>query len=399
MEAPTWLRHTLDEIIGQIRRLLDVSGCAFQVVDFEAGTIRPAAAWFASDEARDAMTPVLERSYDRERPGVTEAAIERGESLLIADFEAWEGATGVHTRLQEELAPEDARVAWDWYRSSSFISCPVRTAGGRTLGVLAISSRAPQPLLGAEELRLVEVFADLAALALERSELLDREERRRPRGAASSTTRPWRSARRSSSTPCTRRSSSRRRGSSGATKVALRRYEPATGRPAHGRGIGFTDEGQRTRFRVGEGMIGEVARTGRSYVSDPADERPLRALVHRARGHRLVRARPHRARPTPVRRAHRQPHAARLLRRGGARAAGGVRASRPPAPSPTRSTSTASAGSPPPSRAGSSRTAPATSPASSSASSTSRPATTWAAATSSACGRCRAARWRCSWAT
>ena len=62
-EAPTWLRHTLEEIVGQIRRLLDVSGCAFQVVDFEAGLIRPAAAWFASDEARDAMTPVLARPY------------------------------------------------------------------------------------------------------------------------------------------------------------------------------------------------------------------------------------------------------------------------------------------------------------------------------------------------
>ena len=140
--------------------------------------IRPAAAWFASDEARDSMTPVLERPYDRERPGVTEAAIERGEALLLQRFEDWEGAAALRERLQAELEPEVARVAWDWYRSSSFISCPVRTAGGRTLGVLAISSRAPQSLLGAEDLRVVEVFAGLAALALERSELLDREERR-----------------------------------------------------------------------------------------------------------------------------------------------------------------------------------------------------------------------------
>jgi hypothetical protein len=61
-EAPTWLRHTLEEVVGQIRRLLDVSGCAFQVVDFEAGVIRPAAAWFASDEAREAMTAFLNRA-------------------------------------------------------------------------------------------------------------------------------------------------------------------------------------------------------------------------------------------------------------------------------------------------------------------------------------------------
>jgi GAF domain-containing protein len=275
------LRHTLDEIIGQIRRLLDVSGCAFQVVDFEAGTIRPAAAWFASDEARDAMSPVLERSYDRERPGVTEAAIERGESLLIADFEAWEGATGVRTRLQEELAPETARIAWDWYRSSSFISCPVRTAGGRTLGVLAISSRAPQPLLGAEELRLVEVFAGLAALALERSELLDREERRRREEHELNDAALAVSASLEIDAVYTGIVERAAR-LVGATKVALRRYELATADLRTVAAIGFTDEGQRTRFRVGEGMIGEVARTGRPYISDPADEdRFMRSFIER----------------------------------------------------------------------------------------------------------------------
>jgi len=281
VEAPTWLRHTLEEIIGQIRRLLDVSGCAFQVVDFKAGTIRPAAAWFASDEARDSMTPVLERPYDRERPGVTEAAIERGEPLLIADFEEWEGATGVRARLQEELAPETARAAWDWYRSSSFISCPVRTAGGRTLGVLAISSRAPQPLLGAEELRLVAVFADLAALALERSELLDREERR------GREERELNEAARAVSASLEIEAVyaaivEQAALLVGATKVALRRYELATADLRTVAATGFTEEGKRTRFRVGEGMIGHVARTGRSYVSDPADaDRFMQPFVER----------------------------------------------------------------------------------------------------------------------
>ena len=123
MEA-TWLRHTLEEIIEQIRRLLDVSGCAFQVVDFETRTIHPAAAWFATDAVRAAMTPVLARPYDRERPGVTEAAIERGEALLIPRFEAWEGAGPLRERLQAELDPADAKLAWDWYRTSSFLSVP-----------------------------------------------------------------------------------------------------------------------------------------------------------------------------------------------------------------------------------------------------------------------------------
>lgn len=279
MEAPTWLRHTLEEIIGQIRRLLDVSGCAFQVVDFEEGMIRPAAAWFASDEARDSMTPVLERPYDRERQGVTEAAIERGEALLLQRFEDWEGASALHERLQAELEPEVARVAWEWYRSSSFISCPVRTAGGRTLGVLAISSRAPQSLLGAEDLRVVEVFAGLAALALERSELLDREERRgREQRELNEAARAVSASLEPETVYAAIVEQARRL--VGAGKVALRRYELATGDLRTVAALGFTEEGQRMRFRVGEGMIGQVARTGECYVSDPADaDRWVRTFI------------------------------------------------------------------------------------------------------------------------
>jgi GAF domain-containing protein len=280
-EAPTWLRHTLEEIIGQIRRLLDVSGCAFQVLDFDAGMIRPAAAWFASEEARDSMTPVLERPYDRDRPGVTEAAIERGEALLLQRFEDWEGAAALRERLEAELEPEVARVAWDWYRSSSFISCPVRTAGGRTLGVLAISSRAPQSLLGAEDLRVVEVFAGLAALALERSELLDREERR---GREERELNDAARAVSASLEPDTVYVAivEQARQLVGAGKVALRRYELATADLRTVAAIGFTEEGERRRFRVGEGMIGQVARTGESYVSDPADaDRFVRSFIER----------------------------------------------------------------------------------------------------------------------
>ena len=112
--------------------------------------------------------PGRDRGGDRARRVAAPAATSRSGRARPPCARAW----------RRSSSPRSRGVAWDWYRSSSFISCPVRTAGGRTLGVLAISSRAPQRLLGAEELRVVEVFAGLAALALERSELLDREERR-----------------------------------------------------------------------------------------------------------------------------------------------------------------------------------------------------------------------------
>src|SRR3954454_2623783 len=57
--AEAWLHRTLDEILAGVRVLLDVTGCAFQVVDWSRGVIRPAAEWFADDETRQALEAVL----------------------------------------------------------------------------------------------------------------------------------------------------------------------------------------------------------------------------------------------------------------------------------------------------------------------------------------------------
>ncbi|MDX6677384.1 MAG: hypothetical protein QOE31_1436 [Solirubrobacteraceae bacterium] len=173
--SESWLRHTLEEILSQVRVLLDVDGCAFQMIDVQRSHIVQAASWFETAELRAAMEPVLNRPYDPVRGGVTEAAVERGDSVLINDMARWKGAGALRARLRKQLDPEAARMAWQWYRTSTFISCPVRTAGGRTLGVLTLSASPPRAPLSEEHLRVTEVFASLAALALERSELLARE--------------------------------------------------------------------------------------------------------------------------------------------------------------------------------------------------------------------------------
>src|SRR3954469_13966833 len=127
VSSEAWLQQTLEEILARVRRLLDVNGCAFHVVDWERRPIPPPAPWFADEETRAALAAVLTRPYDPDRPGVTEAAIERDESLLIASVDAWPGADALRRRLDEQLDPEAAGRAWAWYRSSSYISCPVRT--------------------------------------------------------------------------------------------------------------------------------------------------------------------------------------------------------------------------------------------------------------------------------
>jgi GAF domain-containing protein len=269
-----WLGETLHEILARIRRLLAVDGCAFQVVDWERRVIRPAASWFADEETRTALEPVLTRPYEPERAGVTEAAIEQGEPLLIASAADWPGAAALRARLRESLDPEAAERAWAWYEGSSFISCPVRTAEGRTLGVLAVSRVRPHPALSAEDLRVTEVFADLAALAIERSQrardlhLLNRAAHEVGRSLEPEAV--------------YRAIVAQARVLTGAPKAMLARFEPATEELRVVAASGFTGEVARTRFRLGEGMIGKVAATGEPYLSNDADAgRFLREFVER----------------------------------------------------------------------------------------------------------------------
>jgi GAF domain-containing protein len=261
--SEAWLQQTLEAILARVRRLLDLDGCAFEVVDAERRLIRPAAAWFADEGTREALDAVLTRPYDAERPGVTEAAIERGEPLLIQSVHDWPGVERLRQRLTEQLEPEAAARAWAWYESSSYISCPVRTADGRTLGVLAISRVHPQPPLTAEDLRVVEVFADLAALALERAHRA-REQEMLNRASQEV-------ARLLEPEAVYRAVVEQALRLTGAPKAMLARYEPATDELRVVASIGFTGDVVHTRFRLGEGMIGRVAETREPYLSDAAD--------------------------------------------------------------------------------------------------------------------------------
>jgi GAF domain-containing protein/GNAT superfamily N-acetyltransferase len=266
-----WLRHALEEIVTQIHRLLDLTGCAFQVVDWKRRHISAAAAWFESDAVRDAFGTVLSRPYEPERAGLTEASIEQGGPLLLTNFEDWPGAERMRTRLEDRLAPETAQLVWSWYRRSSFMACPVRTPGGRTLGALMVSSSAPHRPLAEQDLRVIEVFADLAGLALERSERLAdegaRAEEERALNRASQEV-----GRSLELEEVYRAIASQAARLTGAPKVMLRRFEPAAAELRTVASVGFSDRVARSHIRIGDGMIGRVARTGKPYLSREADQ-------------------------------------------------------------------------------------------------------------------------------
>jgi serine phosphatase RsbU (regulator of sigma subunit) len=161
----------LELVLEHLRRLVRADAALLMAVDRDRTRIAPTASWFSSPELRDALAPTLRRAYDRRRPGLTEATLERGRPLLLPRLEDWEAA--VYPREIADSSP--AGGAWELIRRASVICCPVRTPLGRTLGAIVVLSIDPLRPLERGDLDTVTVIADLAALARERAELLATE--------------------------------------------------------------------------------------------------------------------------------------------------------------------------------------------------------------------------------
>jgi GAF domain-containing protein len=209
---------------------------------------------------------VLSRAYDPERPGITEAAIERRAPLLMSDIEAWPAASALRGRLEEQLPPERARTTWEFYASSALLSCPVEAPDGRMLGVLAMSAAA----FTEEEVRSAGVFADLAGIALDRSELLAREQRRVDEELTLN--RAVQELGRSLELDDLAAAIvDQARVVTGASKAMLTQQEPASRDLRVVCTRGYSDRIRDARFAVGDGMIGRVLETGEPYASREAD--------------------------------------------------------------------------------------------------------------------------------
>jgi GAF domain-containing protein len=268
--SEAWLRQTLDEIVAQLRRLFDLSGCAFQMIDWEQSVIQPTAAWFGFEDVRKVFGAMTSRPFEPERAGLTELAIERRAPLLMGRIEAWHGAQALRRRLYDQLPADAAQVTWHWYRTSSFMACPVRAPDGRMLGVLTLASSPPQRPFDGEDLRTAEVFADLAGIALDRSQLLAREERRAREELLLN--RAAREVARSLELDDVYRSIvDQAIVLSGASFAILTRQEPASRDLRVVCEHGASERIKRARYVAGEGMIGRVAETGEPYVSREAD--------------------------------------------------------------------------------------------------------------------------------
>lgn len=158
-------------VLEHLRRLVRADAALLVTVDRDRKTIEPGASWFSSPELRDALAPAMRRPYDRRRPGLTEATLERGRPLMLPRLEDWEAGSYLRDVVSSSSTPR----AWELIRRASAICCPVRTPLGRTLGAIVVLSIDPLRPLGRSDLDTATVIADLAALARERSELLATE--------------------------------------------------------------------------------------------------------------------------------------------------------------------------------------------------------------------------------
>jgi hypothetical protein len=159
--SPTtpWRERTLARLVQHVRAVLPVSAVTFVTSDATGGA---PAGWYADDDLRAALT-------------VCGARLAHGRPLLLPRVDAWQAATELVDEMAAELGDERAQRAWTALRGASLISCPVRGEFGSPLGALVVASTDRRHPLVKGQLATVEALADLAAISLERTSLLETE--------------------------------------------------------------------------------------------------------------------------------------------------------------------------------------------------------------------------------
>jgi GAF domain-containing protein len=275
--SPTapWRDRTLCRLVDDVRSLLPASAVSFATLADGARDATTVTGWFGSDALRDALCAGA-------GPGPVEAALERSRPLLLPRVDAWQAAPLLLQGLGAALGQERGRRAWHAYRSCSLIACPMRSDLDRPLGVLVIVSDDPAEPLSAEHLRTVEVLASLAALALDRADLLETEA-----GRAREEARLKRAAETLSASleldEVYERVVQQAAAVTGATRALLTRVNSRTGELRTEACVDFS-EGLADRLAsIGAGSFGEVARTRRPVLlsdAEPLSDIGIGSLVH-----------------------------------------------------------------------------------------------------------------------
>jgi GAF domain-containing protein len=257
--------RTLARVVEHARAVLPVSAVAFVTHD-DYPSERRSVSWFSSDELRVAMEPSM-------------SLLARSRPLLLPRVEAWQAAPELMDAINGVLPADQARRAWAILRGASVIACPVRGEFGSQLGVLVVASLNERRPLGREQLPTAEALADLAAMALERTDLLEAEGRRardelRLKHAAEAVS--------GSLDPSEVyvRVAEHAQAVTGATCTLLTRLNPRNREVRTAARVGCAEELAAELSSLDSSAFGEVARTRRPVMRSGAEAAPLGSLIH-----------------------------------------------------------------------------------------------------------------------
>jgi len=260
-----WRERTLSRLVTHVRAVLPVSAVAFVTARSGEADEQPVG-WFADEDLRVAIEASLSRMV-------------RARSLLLPRVDAWQAAPELMEAIGDELGEARAQRVWESYRAASVIVCPVRGETGRPLGALVVASLDETRPLGRAELPTVEALADLAAMALERTSLLETEGRR-----ARDELRLKRAAEAVSASLDPNEVYSRVVEHAAAltdgTHALLTRLNARAGELRTAARVNFSDELASQLVSLDSGNFGEVARERRPVLHRGADAAPLGAVMH-----------------------------------------------------------------------------------------------------------------------
>jgi len=261
-----WRERTLSRLVAHVRAVLPVSAVAFVTAEpDELSTERPAG-WFANEDLRAAVDASL-------------GWMLRSQSLLLPRVDAWEAAPDLMEAISAHVGEEDAQRVWESFRAASVIVCPVRGEIGVPLGALVVASLDESRSLGTVQLPTVEALADLAAMALERTSLLETEGRRareelRLKQAAAAVS--------ASLDPSEvyKRVVEHAAAITGGTHALFTRLNARAGELRSAAQVDFSDELAAQLVSLDSTSFREVARTRKPMLRTGADAAPLGCLIH-----------------------------------------------------------------------------------------------------------------------
>jgi GAF domain-containing protein len=249
-----------------VRAVLPVSAVVFVAADAEELPAQHATGWFANDDLRVALEASLTRMV-------------RTRSLLLPRIDAWQAAPELMDAISARLGEQRARGVWDGYRAASVIVCPVRGEIGSTLGALVVASLDQTRPLGRGDLPMVEALADLAAMALERTSLLETEGRR-----ARDELRLKRAAEAVSASldpdEVYTRVVEHAAAITGGTHARLTRLNARAGELRTAAQVNFSDELAAQLVSLDSGSFGEVAQLRKPVLHRDVAGAPLAAVMH-----------------------------------------------------------------------------------------------------------------------